>query len=50
MQLMRVAMSLYISNWAYVHNEGGRVYVDVSMLVRVKVSLWVILLNLAFRT
>ena len=42
-------MSLCIFNWACFHNYGGRVYADVSMLVRVKVSLWVILLNLAFR-
>lgn len=47
--MLALIMSLCSSNLGCFHNSWGRVYVDVSMLVKTKVSLWVISWNLAFR-
>lgn len=46
---VRVLMGLCSSNCARCHNFKGRSYVDVNMLVRVEVLLFVSSLNLAFK-
>lgn len=49
MQALKLVMSLCSSNWACLHNSWSRVYVDVSVMVKTKVPLWIISWNMAFR-